>query len=395
MSLQGSFQTIALTDVMALLAASSKTGELRVVGEHVEGRLWLVDGRLVASHVGKAQSHVEALFELMRLSEGNFVFKDGVNAPEPAEPAEASAEASAEAIEPIVRQAEERLNEWHDIVQVVPSLEHRVRLIADLPAGEVTLSAAEWHLVMSIALAGTVQGVLEELSLGQFDGCRGIRHLVDAGLVIIDPPRVRTPSTRPGRHVPVTPAPPTASAPVVAAPRPVVAAPAVAAVTRTPERAPRLVAAVEYAAASVSADPATFHSAADDGADDDEATVYFHPMRASLSPQLDDERDADTETSGGTVHHFPQVDVSQAEPQDDSFNASPFFLGEVAPPEPVPDALHDRRLRRLASATRKATPTSAAPAAASATEPSEGYGDTPGEPINRGLLLKFLSSVRS
>ncbi len=45
------------------------------------------------------------------------------------------------AVEPVVRQAEERLKEWRAIEVVVPSLEHRVRLIADLPAPEVTLSA--------------------------------------------------------------------------------------------------------------------------------------------------------------------------------------------------------------------------------------------------------------
>jgi hypothetical protein len=194
-SLQGSFETIALADVMALLASSSKSGELRVVGGHVEGRLWMRDGLLVASKVGKAQGHVDALFELLRLTEGNFVFKDGVEPP----PFDDAVPVAAVPVQPIVRQAEERLTEWRDIEAVVPSLEHRVRLIADLPAPEVTLSAEEWRLVMATALAGTVHGVLEELNLGMFDGCRGLRRLVDAGLVIVDSPRVRPSASDAGR----------------------------------------------------------------------------------------------------------------------------------------------------------------------------------------------------
>src|SRR5436305_9350933 len=176
---------------MALLAASNKSRELRVGGGQVEGRLWLQDGHLVASMVGKAQGYVDAIFELLRLTVGNFVFKDGAEALEPGE---------ATPVDGVMREAEERLKEWRDIITVVPSVEHRVGLIPDLPTAEVTLSADEWHLVMAVALAGTVQGVLEELKLGQFMGCRGIRRLVDAGLVLVAEPRVRPAPHRSARR---------------------------------------------------------------------------------------------------------------------------------------------------------------------------------------------------
>jgi hypothetical protein len=176
---------------MALLAASRKSGELRVVGGHVEGRLWLQDGHLVASKVGRTHDHVDAMFELLRLTEGNFVFRDGVQPAEPGAPT---------TVEPTVKEAQARLEEWKDITEVVPSPEHRVRLIADLPTPEVTLSAEDWRMVMAVALAGSVQGVLEELHAGEFDGFRGIRRMVDAGLVLIDPPRVRPTGPRTARR---------------------------------------------------------------------------------------------------------------------------------------------------------------------------------------------------
>jgi hypothetical protein len=167
---------------MALLATSGKSGELRVVSGHIEGRLWLQDGQLVASAVGKDHDHVDAMFELLRLSEGTFVFKDGVEAPEAEPPA---------AVDPIVRQAQERLQEWRQIEAVVPTLEHRVRLVPDLPAPEVTLSSDDWTLVIAVALAGTVRGVVEELQVNYFDACRGVKRLVDAGLALVEAPRVR------------------------------------------------------------------------------------------------------------------------------------------------------------------------------------------------------------
>ena len=190
MSLQGSFETISLADVMALLASSHKSGELRVVGGNIEGRLWIRDGLLVSSKVGRTHRPIDVLFELLRLTEGNFIFKDGVDAAESGEPTP---------VEPLVRQAQTRLVEWRDIEAVIPSVEHRVRLIPELPAPEVTVSAEEWRLVMATALAGTVHGVLEELDLGLFDGCQGLRRLVDAGLVIVDPPRVRPPAAEASR----------------------------------------------------------------------------------------------------------------------------------------------------------------------------------------------------
>lgn len=306
MSLQGSFETIALSDVMALLAAGAKSGELRVVGGHVEGRLWLQRGQLVASTVGKTHDHVNALFELLRLTEGNFVFRDGVDPPESADP---SQPAEAVDVEPVLRHAQARLAEWQDIIQVVPSVEHRVRLVAELPAPEVTLSAQDWQMVMAVALAGSVQGVLEELHAGEFDGFRGIRRMVEAGLVMIEPPRVRTVGPRAGRRL-VDPAAPVAE--------PVAPAPAAEPVVEDASVEP----VVELPQPAIVADPG-------------EPVIWQVP-----EPDADQEPDA-VVIHGPTEPRFPELAESHDEP--------------------------------------------AQPAGAAAGS----------DAINRGLLLKFLSSVRS
>jgi hypothetical protein len=319
-SLQGSFETIALSDVMALLAASAKSGELRVVSGHVEGRLWLQHGQIVASNVGRTDDYVDALFELLRLTEGNFVFRDGVDPPEPADPSEVPVALD---VEPVLRQAQARLAEWKDIVQVVPSAEHRVHLVAELPAPEVTLSAEDWQMVMAVALAGSVQGVLEELHRGQFDGFRGIRRLVEAGLVEVEPPRVRTTGSRVGRRL----------LDAVASPEP--AAPA--------------------------AEPVAEYRP-------DEPVVEDRPVE--LAPAL----------VFPAIVAGPDESVSwqPAEPEED--RESDVVVIHVRPAEPEffePVAGHEE-------------PEEPAEAVAAA-----GGAPAGGDAINRGLLLKFLSSVRS
>ncbi|MDQ1393374.1 MAG: resuscitation-promoting factor RpfA [Acidimicrobiaceae bacterium] len=427
MSLQGSFETIALRDVMALLASSNKSGELRVVGGHVEGRLWFDAGRLVASKVGKTHDHVDAMFELLRLTEGNFVFKDGVEAP---------AHEDATPVEPVVHEAEERLNEWHDIEAVVPSLEHRVRLIPDLPTPEVTLSAQEWRLVMAVALAATVHGALEEVGLSQFEGCRGIRRLVDAGLVIVEPPRVRPSAADPARAARRAASANGASliAETPSAPR-VARRPAPPASTPELEYAAAAPAAAEGSLASLAAlalSGGSVRPAAPVG----EMTSPFEAALRAFPSEYDDEAEL------GLVHQFPVIEDEEV---DDA--ALPYAVGSAGDPAPASfvlperneaEALRGRRARRQAASLQgePMTAVTAAPVAPvapvartvrpvvaegaslavhpdGAAGAAGGAGNAGGsgaaghdagraddqdrdpESINRGLLLKFLSSVRS
>jgi hypothetical protein len=406
-SLQGSFETIALRDVMALLASSSKSGELRVVGGHVEGRLWFEAGQLVASKVGKTHDHVDAMFELLRLTEGNFVFKDGVEAP---------AHEDSTPVEPVVHEAEERLKEWQDIEQVVPSLEHRVRLIADLPTPEVTLSSEEWRLVMAIALAATVRGALEEVGLSQFEGCRGIRRLVEAGLVFVDPPRVRPSTADPARAARRASAANGSSPPAEASvvlPR-VARRPAASAITADAEHLVTQPVVAEGSLASLAA-LALSGGSARPASPVSEMTSPFEAALRAFPSEYDDEPEL------GLVHQFPVTEDEEADDAALPYAALPYAVGGAGDPAPTPfvlperneaEALRGRRARRQAAVVQgeQMMPVTAAPVARTVrplAESAAGTGSAPGgagaaddqdrdsESINRGLLLKFLSSVRS
>ena len=176
MSLHGSLQTFALPDVLTLLASTRKTGELQVTGPRLDGRVWVVAGQLVGAAAGRTTDPVDAIFELLRLIDGEFAFEQDQAAPRPSTP---------RPLEPVVAEAQERLAEWQEIAAVVPSLDAEVRLIADPPTDIVTLPASQWRLVVVAASERTVGAVADRLGLGEFAACRAVKGLIETGLASI------------------------------------------------------------------------------------------------------------------------------------------------------------------------------------------------------------------
>ena len=173
MSLEGSLETIALPDVLALLSVTAKTGELHIESSGIAGSVWFDAGRLAGFDVGKQRTAVDALFYLLRLVDGNFNFRTGtapVNAVEPQD------------VAPVLEEAEGWLTEWESIVGAVPSLESEVKLQEVVPA-PVTLSPEQWQLVTSIGWGRAVGDVLQVRDLGEFEGCKAVKELVDMKLV--------------------------------------------------------------------------------------------------------------------------------------------------------------------------------------------------------------------
>lgn len=175
MALHGSLDTFALADVLSLLSNTGKKGELHVNGEGKEGRLWVDGGKVVgASGAGTASTPVDVLFDLLRLADGNFDFRSDEEAPEALLPLD---------LEPLLADAQARLTEWRSIEAVVPSLEATVELVGEIDGDEVRVGASQWRAVVAVARAATVHGVMERLQTAEFETCRTIKDLVDAGLV--------------------------------------------------------------------------------------------------------------------------------------------------------------------------------------------------------------------
>ena len=183
MSLFGTLDTFALPDVLRLLAATSKSGRLDVdlTGASGPGALWLVDGAVAAVAAPGAHPSapsVDVLFELLRRPQGSFSF----DADETSE-----VEGPVAAVEELLAGAGELLAEWRDIEAVVPSLDVMVRLRGELMGEDVTVSAAQWRLVVGVGSGTTVRGLGAARSLGELAVSRAVKDLVDAGLVEVGP----------------------------------------------------------------------------------------------------------------------------------------------------------------------------------------------------------------
>jgi hypothetical protein len=272
---------------------------------------------------------------------------------------------------------------------VVPSLAAWLELAGQAPSTTVSVSAAQWRLVVAIGGGCAVEHVVRALGLGELGGCRAVKELVEVGLVTIEGPRTDDAS---GSATPVLSAEapiPAHDLPAAGLAQPARSATPVEAATR-PEVATRassgLWAADDDAAAPLYAELEHLQDVPD---------VVFTPVEHDA---VDDDEEA-----------APDL-VSYGHPREEP-RAGSFFTEATAKSAPaaLPDVQDLDGLvnlpTRLATATETAPPgpTTAGddglhhgPAggelAAAGHDLEEVDGD---EPLNRGLLLKFLSSVRN
>lgn len=194
MALLGTLADFSVDDILGLLATTRKTGVLVVDGGGRSGRVWLDAGHVVGAQSGSEQQPGTVVFELLRLVEGRFAFEDGAAPQTLGAPAE---------VPQVVAEARAKLEEWRDIERVVPSMTAFVSLNADGPGGEhITIGADEWRTVAAVGPGGAVAEVAARLGVGEFDACRAVKAVVDAGLATVSP----------GTGAPVTPTGPAGSA---------------------------------------------------------------------------------------------------------------------------------------------------------------------------------------
>lgn len=177
MALQGTLDTFSLPDVLRLLATTAKTGRLRIEGDRGRGSVWLADGGIVdadADRVTDGTPTDEVLFELLRFSEGSFAFEAEEKAANGGEP---------EDVEALLRRSHSLLSEWRELENVVPSLEHEVRLATDLSTDEVTIDAERWRSLVAVAGGRTVGELAAELGLTTGAVSRMVDRLQAGGFV--------------------------------------------------------------------------------------------------------------------------------------------------------------------------------------------------------------------
>lgn len=395
-ALQGTLDTFALSDVLRLLAATKKTGCLRITGGRGTGSIW-VDGGGVsgieAPHVPDATGSVDALFELLRFEEGSFTFDADATHDAPG---------SAEDIELLLAGAEETLREWRQIEAVVPSLDAWVTLRRILDTPEVSIEQAHWTTLVTVGSGATVRQMSEELDLAELPVSRAVRDLVERGLVDIE---ASEPSGRAESAMP--PGEPQ-----------VVEPPSQEPAATTDEHV-----ADEHPAdddeptvdSSAGLPIAPERSAPASAAVADEATVdaplpVARPLRARRARhELSSEDPApahrfvplDLPGQGPAVTYDPIEAIDDGDPDEAEFGLDDLAAAFPGLANRVADPTHDDEelARQLATLSPRAADAVRAAAEASTDEERDAALDEAEadaeEPINRGLLLKFLSSVKS
>lgn len=190
MALQGTIDAFPLTDVLQLLASSSKSGRLLLDGDRGRKALWIEQGSVTGADASTppSSSAAVAVMEMLRFADGSFEF----HAAQGDDPAPSVA-LDPVALDACLEDAAELLEEWGRIEAVVPSMEHRVRLSDELVEDTVTLDRDAWALVTSIVDRPTVATVSARLELDDFATCAGLAALVARSLIVIDEPEAHLP----------------------------------------------------------------------------------------------------------------------------------------------------------------------------------------------------------
>lgn len=173
-SLVGSLTSFPLLDVLDLLARTGRTGELQVVGQGLDRRIWVDRGDLVDT--GATGSPATGLFEMACIEDGWFYFTLADSTPE------VTARAT---ISSVVEGLAAQVSEWQALASAFP-FDAVVRMATTTPADEVQIRADQWQLLSLVGAGREVREVLASSSLHPLDTLRTLQELSDGHLVSVD-----------------------------------------------------------------------------------------------------------------------------------------------------------------------------------------------------------------
>jgi uncharacterized protein DUF4388 len=192
MALEGTFETFSVMDVVGWLQQLIRVGRLDSEGANGDVHLWIADGGIVAEQsdaYGEEITPALALFDILRAGPAEWQFVSG-------EQATSTSEHTPVGVMSLVADLEAMVTEWAQILDVVPSADATVRLVAD-PDGPITLNEDRWALVLLLADGpASVDDLVHFIGVHDLAGRRRLADLVEAGIVTIDGGERSTPRTR-------------------------------------------------------------------------------------------------------------------------------------------------------------------------------------------------------
>lgn len=438
MALHGTLEVFSIPEVLHLLATTRKTGELVLDGDRGAGSVTVRDGNVTGARTDlEDRDDIDhAVFDMLRVLEGSFRFEPsdvgasdvGASDDETSDakasdgdgPEADTPDGAGRSVDDVLGAAEAILAEWREIEVDVPSLDIRVRLVDELGDASVTLDADQWKTIAIVGGGTSGHRLASRLGRREIDTCRGVRALLELGVVEIDtsppvnarPDRDETGDAAPDPHDGASGDRGT----VNGDPDGANGYDADAFLAELATFSPRAREAVEATVGEATnpagheaglngqdAGPAAHDDAVeapsmDDMVDDvfddvfEAADVEPHELAEAMGPYTDDESDRDTpdhdapdrDATGHDAAHpidEPATGRDGAE-HDTTFDTDALFAEVTGKHSSLPEPDLDFQEQLHAEVDP-------APAAS---ESGERKGD---EELNRNLLLKFLSSARS
>jgi len=176
-SLVGALAVFPLDDVLGLLAETGQRGELQVVGQGVDGHLWIDGKDFVGATLEGAKTLTQAVFEMILLDQGWFYFTSDQAPP--------AGQAQRQSVSSVITEVVPQVQEWRDLLTRVP-LNADVRMARTTPGPDVQIRADQWRVLTTVGTTGrTVGSIVDELEDDSVVTVRLLRELVDSGLVLV------------------------------------------------------------------------------------------------------------------------------------------------------------------------------------------------------------------
>ena len=392
MALQGTLDTFALIDVFRLLASTNKTGRLRVTGDRGNGNVWFDGGGVVlaAAHNTKpSDAPVSVIFELLRQHEGSFVFEADVTTPEAGAPTD---------VENLIREAEHLLIEWQEIEAVVPSVHLWVSLATELPRPEVVVDGERWKVIVATGAGATVSDVGDNLGLGEIAVSKAVKEVIEIGLLTIsDPPAYASTPRAHVEHIQLVPEvedeplslyaslSPSTSPSLSPNTSPTRSRSSISCPTRSPSLSPSLSRTMSPSPRTSSSSTCP-HRAADHSASTSPASRRSPPRCRSRRKRRPRRSRAGRRTAPGPHVCSPRTPRSTT-PSTTLSTSRSTSPGRTMTRCPSCPNLTPQAARAIAAAAQAHTEAERDAALTMATGPND-------EPLDRDLLLRFLSSVK-
>jgi hypothetical protein len=209
MAFQGSLAELHLPDIIQLISVSGKTGVFHLTNGHMQGEIYLHDGKIVHASMEDVSGE-EAVYALAIWNQGDFRFDPGTATPH---------RTITKSNTNLLMEAARRLDEWRVLSKKVPSTDWVPEFLTlDNREGQINLNTSEWMILSKIDGHRSVKAIAADCAVSVFDVAKILYGLVAAGLIGLKepteaPPAARAPARPASAPAPAAPAGPTAAEP--------------------------------------------------------------------------------------------------------------------------------------------------------------------------------------